>query len=396
MKPSGESTAPRRRRILYVHNSADLYGASRSLLRLLTVLDRTRFEPVVVLPESGRLEDRIKSLGVAVTIDPSLAIISRYSSKVSAIFRHFPVSSWKLSRLIRRKKIDLVHTNAGVVFSPAFAAWLAGVPHVWHIRESFDEFRGGIWEGYAAFMRMFSVRIVSVSNANAAQFSDRSKVVVIHNGFPLEDFPAISQEQRRQARERFGLVETDFVTGCVGRLKWVRKGQEYLIQAAHLLKKRGWQMKHLIVGSPYVGNESHLDRLQALVRDLDLENEIIFTGELQDTRPAYAAMDLFVLPSAQPEPFGGVVIEAMANRLPVIATNIGGSLDQVDDDVTGFLVPPGDPEALATKIEILARDPDCRLQMGVAGRARVTQLFDLNQMVIQMQDLYEDVLTMRK
>lgn len=387
MKPS---------RILYVHNSADLYGASRSLLRLLTVLDRARFEPVVVLPECGLLEDRIKNLGVAVVIDPSLAVISRYSSKVSAIFCRFPLSSWRLFQLIRQRKIDLVHTNSGVVFSPAFAAWLARVPHVWHIRESFDEFRGGVWEIYAAFMRIFSDRIVSVSNGNAAQFSDRSKVVVIHNGFPLEDFPAVSDEQRKQAREQFGLSETDFVTGCVGRLKWVRKGQEYLVHAAHLLKKRGWQVKHLIVGSPYLGNESHLERLQALVRELDLEQEIIFAGELQDTKPAYAAMDLFVLPSAQPEPFGGVVIEAMASGLPVIATNIGGSLDQVADGVTGFLVAPGDPEALAEKIELLARAQERRLEMGALGKQRVATHFDLNQMALKTQAVYEEVLSVRR
>ena len=392
MKPADAKAAAAPRRILYVHNSADLYGASRSLLRLLTALDRTRFDPSVVLPEHGILEERIKALGTSVTIEPALAIISRYSSKLGAIFYRFPVSSWRLFRLIRRKRIDLVHTNTGVVFSPAFAAWIACVPHVWHIRESFEEFGGGLWEVYSAFMRAFSARIVSVSHPNAAQFADRRKVVVIHNGFPLEDFPAFTNEQRRQARAHFDLAETDLVTGCVGRLKWVRKGQEFLIQAAHLLKGRGWQMKHLIVGSPYTGNESHLERLQALVRELGLEKEIIFAGELRDTRSAYAAMDLFVLPSAQPEPFGGVVIEAMAHRLPVIATSIGGSLDQVEDGVTGLLVPPAEPKALADAIELLARDDGRRKQMGIAGRERVAQLFDLKQMVIRTQNLYEDIL----
>jgi glycosyltransferase involved in cell wall biosynthesis len=70
--------------------------------------------------------------------------------------------------------------------------------------------------------------------------------------------------------------------------------------------------------------------------------EVVLTGELADPKPAYAAMDVFVLPSAQPEPFGGVVLEAMAMRRPVVATAIGGSVDQVVDGETGFLVPPGD------------------------------------------------------
>lgn len=387
-----EETTPARHRILYVHNSADVYGASRSLLRLLTVLDRARFEPTVVLPETGPLAERLEGLGVDIVIDPSLAIISRYTSKFDTLFLRFLPSIWKLWRLIRRRKIALVHTNSGVIFSPAFAAWLARVPHVWHIRESFEEFRGLAWQTYSAYMRTFSDRIISVSNANAAQFSDRRKVVVIHNGFPLQDFPAISDEQRKQARARFGLAEGDVVSGCVGRIKWVRKGQEFLIEAAHLLKKRGLRMKHLIVGSPYVGNESHLDRLRALVHKLDLTEEIIFTGEVQDTTPAYATMDLFVLPSAQPEPFGGVVIEAMAYRLPVIATNIGGSPDQVAEGATGFLVPPADSEAIASKIELLASDPDLRRRLGAAGRERVANLFSLEQMAKKTEMLYSDLL----
>lgn len=383
---------PVRRRILYLHNSADLYGASRSLLRLLTVLDRACFEPLVVLPEEGPLAERIAILGVEVVIDPSLAIISRYSSKIGAVLFRLPLSSWKLSRLIRRREIDLVHTNCGVLFSPALAAWLARVPHVWHIRESFAEFPGPVWRVYSAYMQMFSDRIISVSNANALQFSNRSKVAVIHNGFPLQDFPAISEEQRKQARARFRLAEGDFVVGCVGRIKWVRKGQEFFIEAAHLLKKRGLKMKCLIVGAPYRGNESHFDRLQALTLQLGLKEEIVFTGELQDTRPAYAAMDLFVLPSAQPEPFGGVVMEAMAHRLPVIATNIGGSLDQVAEGVTGFLVLPANPEAIASKVELLAADPGLRQRLGAAGRERVAKLFSLEEMAKKTQSQYANLL----
>ncbi|MGI8959773.1 MAG: glycosyltransferase, partial [Bryobacteraceae bacterium] len=164
MKTS-DTDSSARHRILYVHNSADLYGASRSLLRLLTALDRSRFEPTVVLPETGPLAERLEGLGVDTVIDPSLAIISRYTSKVDAVFLRFLPSSWKLLRLIRRRKIDLVHTNSGVIFSPAFAAWLARVPHVWHIRESFDEFRGVAWQTYTAYMRTFSDRIISVSTA---------------------------------------------------------------------------------------------------------------------------------------------------------------------------------------------------------------------------------------
>ena len=383
------------RRILYVHNSADLYGASRSLCRLMSVLDRQRFEPLVVLPEAGPLAKGLEKLGVRVLVEPSLAIVSRYTSFVRTLLIHFPVSTWRITRLIRRERVALVHTNVGVIFSPAVSARLARVPHVWHIRESFEEFCGGMWAVYAAYMRGFSARIISVSSANAAQFPDQRNVEVIHNGFAAADFTVPDDSARRAARQQFGVSAAEFVTGCVGRIKLVRKGQEYLIQAAHFLKQRGWNMKHLIVGSPYRGNESHLERLSALVHDLELDGDVIFTGELQDTKAAYAAMDVFVLPSAQSEPFGGVVMEAMAYALPVIATSIGGSLDQVEDGVTGFLVPPADPAALAEKIEQLARDGQRGKAMGRAGRARLAEKFDLQRMARRVEALYDELLPVK-
>jgi glycosyltransferase involved in cell wall biosynthesis len=385
-----EPAASRTRRILYVHNSADLYGASRSLVRLLQGSDGQRAEAIVVIPEDGPLRAMIENLGVRVIIDPSLAIVSRYSSWIVMIFGRLPISVRRLHKLIRKENIDLVHTNTGVILASGLAAKLAGVPHVWHMRESFREGRVWLWGIYSRYIRIVADRIVAVSNATAAQFSDRSKVVVIHNGFAVGEF-TVAPTARNEFRQRLNIGEKDFVTGCVGRIKWGRKGQEHLIQAAHLLKKRGVVLKVLIVGSPFPGNEIHLERLKQLARDLYVEDQIIFTGEVSDAKPAYASMDIFVLPSAYPEPFGGVVMEAMSMGLPVIATNLGGSLDQVLDGVTGFLVPPGDPDSLAARIEVLANDEELRHRMGAAGRDRIAKHFSLSDMVKKIESVYDSV-----
>jgi glycosyltransferase involved in cell wall biosynthesis len=241
-------------------------------------------------------------------------------------------------------------------------------------------------------MLALSDRIVAVSNATAAQFPNQKNVIVIHNGFSLEEFRVDRVGLRKTFRYQFNIGATDLVIGCVGRIKWERKGQEYLVQAARLLKNAGVRAKCLIVGSPYKGNESHLERLQTLARDTGLQDEIIFVGEISDPRPAYAAMDIFVLPSAQPEPFAGVVMEAMAMRLPVVATAIGGSLDQVSEGVTGFLVPPADPAALAGKIELLANDPELRRIMGEAAIDRMATHFSLANTSKEIARLYESLI----
>lgn len=384
-------------RILYVHNSADIYGASRSLLRLLGALNRAKFSPLVLLPEDGPLRPLIESHQIEVVIHPGLSVINRqvfHSWRLLWFFAQFPASVIFLWRLIRRQQIDLVHTNTGVILSPALSARLAGVPHVWHVRDWFQEFRR-FWPWYARYMTGCSARAIAVSEAIAAQFPRRDKVMVVHNGFSLEEFAVPRDAYAQEFRQRLKM-ENEFVVGCVGRIKLVRKGQEVLIHAAALLAQKNKHVKFVIVGSPAPGSEDHLDKLKALARELRVEDRVVFTGEISDTRMVYPALDVFVLPSAQPEPFGGVVMEAMAMGVPVIATNIGGSLDQVAEGETGFLVPPADPQALAEKIMLLIDNAALRSRMSAAGPRRIGEKFSLTQMVNRFEKLYEELAAERR
>ena len=164
-------------RILYVHNSSDIYGASRSLVRLLRTLDRERFSPQVMLPAEGALAVQLRAMAVPVIVFPQLSVITRevfHSWKVLLFALRLPLSALALLRILRREKIALVHTNTGVILSPGLAAWLAGVPHVWHIRDWFQEFKS-FWRFLEAWMRFFSTRIIAVSEAIAGQFCDRGK-----------------------------------------------------------------------------------------------------------------------------------------------------------------------------------------------------------------------------
>ena len=380
-------------RILYIHNSADIYGASRSLVRLLGVLDRGRFDPLVMLPAEGPLAEQLRALPVRVVIFASLSVIDRAvfkSWKLPFFLLNIPLSALRLRRVLKRERIDLAHTNTGVILSPGPAAWMSGVPHVWHLRDWFQEF-AGFWRFYEKWMRAFSTRIIAVSGPIAGQFTDRAKVVVINNGFDPGEFALADPGIGPAFRKRYGLGDGP-VVGCVGRIKLQRKGQEIFLKAAGLLKARGVSAKWLVVGAPFPGNESHLEALHDIVREHGLLDDVVFTGELKDTRPAYAAMSIFVLPSAQPEPFGGVVMEAMGSGLPVIATNIGGSIEQVADGESGYLVPPNDPVALADKLELLLRDETQRKSFGEAGRRRIAERFTLNGMVEKIVGVYDECL----
>jgi glycosyltransferase involved in cell wall biosynthesis len=276
-----------------------------------------------------------------------------------------------------------------VILASGPAARIAGVPHVWHVRETFAEF-GRLWPLLSRFIRATSRKVVANSRATAAQFPADEKVVVVNNALDLERYDVDRDRMRNEFRGRLGLTD-EFVVGCVGRIKFVRKGQEFLVRSVKLLRDRGVRVKALIVGSPFPGNEEHLVRLEALIEELGVRDDVILTGDLDDVRPAYASMDTLALPSAIPEPFGMVILEAMAMALPVVATNIGGPVDIVVNCVTGLLVPPADVDALAHAIGRMARDGSERLAFGTAGRRRVEREYGLDAMMQSLEAIYHSL-----
>lgn len=363
------------------------------LLRWVKSMDRRRFETIVVLPEDGPLKKLLEAEKVDVILHPRLSVITRpvfRSWRIILFLLNYPVSVFFFWRLTRQRRIDLVYTNTGVMVSPALAAWLARVPHVWHIRESFQEFQN-FWPLFSWFITHFSFVVIAVSNPIANQFRSLNNIVVIHDGFSPEEFLVPKENLRAEFQTRYHLAG-HFVVGCVGRIKLVRKGQEFLVRATALLKQRGLSIKALIVGVTFPGNESHLEQIRRMVIELGIEDNVVFTGELPDTRAAYAAMDVLALTSAQPEPFGNVVMEAMGMGLPVIATNIGGSLDQVVDGATGFLIPPANPEALAEAIEKLMKNPELRQRMGIAAVERLHKNFSLAEMTQKIERVFDGAL----
>lgn len=377
-------------RVLLVHNSADIYGASRSLTRLCGRLNREKFEPLVLLPENGPLTSLLRAAGAEVAVFPQLRVITRSvlgSLRLLPWMLGFLPSAFRLARLLRKWEIRLVHTNTGVICSSALAARLAGLPHVWHIRDWFQEF-GPLWIPYARYILALSSRVICVSRPIAEQFPHSPKIAVVNNGFDLAEFPEISPSERADARAKWGIAEGEFVAATVGRIKFVRKGQEFLLQAAAELSSRGQEVTCLLAGGAAPGAESHVDRMRQFATSVAVK--ALLVGELRNPRPAYAAADVLVLPSAQPEPFGGVVMEAMALGLPVVGTALGGTCEQVVDGTTGFLVPPSDPQALAESIARLAADPQLRRRMGTEARERVRTRFSLSSMVQQVESLYEE------
>ena len=384
-------------RILFVHSGSDLYGASKMLLRLASRFVAEGNALLAVLPEDGPLRAELEKKGAQVVIHRLLPVVTRRKCKslwgIFSLVFGMPLSVMFLGRIVAAFRPDVLHTNTALILSPGVVAKIMGVPHVWHIKESFIEFRF-FFKAYQWYISILADKIICVSSPVKDQFQKwirRKKVVLLYEGFPIEEFGPVEEEKISAFRDQFGLNGHP-VVGVVGRIKFSRKGQDVFVRAVAMMKDDFPHVKFLIVGSPFPGNEEHLENLKKLVVDLGIRERVILTGDVSDIRIAYSALDISVLPSAFPEPFGGVVVESMAYGKPVVGTRIGGTIEQIEDGTTGLLVEPNNPEELARAITILLRDSNLRRKMGSAGRERFLRLFEFQLYYESIIGIYHDLL----
>lgn len=169
-------------------------------------------------------------------------------------------------------------------------------------------------------------------------------------------------------RTELGLNVNTFTIGIVGRLAtW--KGFHVVIAAVQILKEQGLLVQAVLVGGVQSREPDYLATIQAQVADQDLSDRIFFYGEQSDPKPYFESMDIFIHASNH-EPFGLVIVEAMATGIPVIATDSGGPLDIIDPGVDGFLYPFGDAASLANHIRYFIAHPHLLDPMGTAARTK--------------------------
>ncbi len=203
--------------------------------------------------------------------------------------------------------------------------------------------------------------------------------------------PFLSADDGDRVRSELGLGREALVATNVSRLQ-VWKGQEVFVKAAALVSRRVPEARFLVVGGPTFSEERIYENgLRQLSKDLGLDGKAVFTGHRDDIPCLMAASDVFVHASTEPEPYGIVLVEAMAAAKPIIATRGGGPDEIVADGVTGFLVEPGDSQMLAERMATLLSDASLRSQMGQEGRKRVLECFSAEQRVDRLELFLEEV-----
>ncbi len=365
--------------ILVVHHDADLYGSDKSLLRTLRALKASALTPIVALPHEGPLVPLLRAESIEVHIGP-VGKLTRQLLKPQAL-PAVAVDMFRavrfISRIVAGRNVVLAYSNSVAVLGGALWSLLHGVPRLWHVREIVIAPKIAAW-GFPLMLRVLGGWCVCNSNATRSWIigerpSLASRSSVIWNG--LEEMQLPEPVAAEAFRASHGLAADDVVVTLVGRInRW--KGQDVLIRAAGLLKSRGVEnVRYLVVGDVADGQVHFRERMLAQIRDAGLEGVVQWLPFTAEVDVVWAASDIGVVPSTEPEPFGRVAIEAMAHELPVVASAHGGLAEIVENGATGYLVPPGDVEMLANVIAQLVVDPTLRRTLGAAGRVRQRLLF---------------------
>ncbi|MBO0471099.1 glycosyltransferase family 4 protein [Enterococcus sp. DIV0242_7C1] len=369
-----------KKKILFLHSSSELYGSDKSLLNLVNKLDRTKYQIYVMLPSQGELVEKIEETGNCKVIIKSIAILRRKNLSIKGIvsyFRDFFSSVKYLKAFIKENNIDIIYTNTSVVFPGGVAAKSLNKKSIWHVREIISN----KYENFIVKRIVNRYADVIIGNSKATLNSiiiDKNKGRVIYNVVDIKnDF--LDSQRKNQT----------FTIGMAGRInRW--KGQDFFVDAALEVLKEYPDVTFLIAGDVFKGEEYLKESLKEKISKSDGSKKIKLLGLISNMEEFYRSLDIFVLPSIKPEPFGLVILEAMARRVPVIATNFGGPAEIIQDEVTGILVEPKNVTELTQKIKMLIDDSEKREYIAKSGQIMQQEQFSIDEYIQNIEGVLDE------
>jgi glycosyltransferase involved in cell wall biosynthesis len=389
------------KKILYIEGNTDgtIGGSYYSLLYLIQGLDKTKYEPHVLFCQDNILIPEYKKITPYIYIN-NFGPSNNYPRRSLEYLIKWPyrflddviLKQLKLQKIIDKIRPDLVHINNGyaAMHEWVLACYLNKIKVIAHDRGT----------GYPSSLRTklfvrFLDAIISVSNSYKENVIKQNlkvkRIRRVYNGLDIEKMmPQTDSFDSSKLKFEFKIKEDIPVVGIIGNItEW--KGQMVVLQAINLIKHQYPNVKCLIVGPACKGSEIYKNELEKYVVDNNLGRNVFFTGFRKDVANILNIIDIFIHASTGPEPFSRAVLEAMATAKPIIATNSGGTPEQILDGITGKLVPMNEPEAMADAVIFYLSDMKRAKQFGENGRKRLTEMFSIKRMVKETENIYEEL-----
>jgi glycosyltransferase involved in cell wall biosynthesis len=294
-------------------------------------------------------------------------------------------AAFSLRQFIRRERVQIVQTffESSDIWAGVVTKTMSGAKLIWS-RRDMGILRGRKHDVAYRLLSGMPDTVFAVSEQVRQHGIEvdgiaPSRVQTVYNGLDISHWKTISRPPKTVGR---------VTIGTLGNIRRV-KGHDVFIRAAAMVVRDYPEVSFRIAGE--ILEQDYFKELETLIRELELENHFQFVAGVANPQEFLFATDIFVLPSRS-EGFSNAIIEAMAASLPVIATNVGGNAEAVEDGVSGLIVAPEDAPALAAAISQLLVDPEKALKMGSAGRKRVEEKFTIDAMMRRITRVYDGLL----
>lgn len=380
--------------ILFFSNESRLGGANLSLLGLIDELKKVHQISVVVPIRKGYMVEELRKRQIPVYYrhsfwwmlapagSPAGTFLKKMIYKILCLNNYLCALS--LVRVIKKQKIDVIHTNSSVLNTGGILAAMTGVPHVWHIREFGQEDFGffSVWkyDKLCHFIETHSDRVIAISQAIAQKFQNKissQKLEIVYNGVGKENV------QDKSALERPKDIVEFLIGGRVSR----EKGQEDAIRAIALAVQKGYRNLHLSIAGP-----GKAEYLQELIAAENLTDYVSLLGMVNDMPSLRRRMDVELVCSVC-EGFGRVTIEAMMSSNAVIGSDTGGTPELIRDGFNGFLYRQGNVQELADKIIYLMENPGEIGRMGRNAYLFAAETFTRKRNAEKIVEIYSELVS---
>lgn len=328
----------------------------------------------------------------------NLQCIARYKPFTSffLFFLYFYSNLSRIRKIIRNEDIDIVHANGLLNILPLWAAKTTKARTLWHLNDTMSPLF--IRKIFILIGACFSDKIVVAAqkvNEHCFDRSDKLKkeVTVLYAPVDIDKFNpgVVNIKVKSRLKAEFGISDNDIVVGTVGNIN-MSKGYEYFIKAAKLVKEKKNNTKFLVVGKILETKREYYQRLKKLVSLLNLTKDIIFLGFREDTPHIFSLFNVFVLSSVD-EACPVAVLEAMAMKVPIVATNVGGVEEQIVNNESGIIVEPKRADLLAKGILRFLDSPEKKLKkMTEKARERVEKIFSEEIISERHKQIYQELL----
>ena len=383
--------------LLFIHQSGEMYGSDKTLLFLLKYLDKTKFSSVVILPNEGPLKIALENENIKVVIAPVLKLHRKMFS-VKEIYNFLNDSKKAVSTidiLDKTHHFDIIYSNTWAVLLGINYARKRKIKHIWHIHEIIES---------PKLIKHFFLKLIQIKANTKIIYNSfatskfwningiiSKKAVVILNG--LESIKEIlpAKEIQRIRLDFFNANSNEIVIALIGRINsW--KGQALLLEGFVELAKLNTNIKLVFIGSTPPNQDYLITDLQNKIAECNIIEKVAIIPFQEKIADFWQSIDIAVVPSTEPEPFGLVAVEAMLAKKPVVASNHGGLSEIVVNNETGLLVEPRNVNELIIALQKLIENEELRKSFGQKGYEKAIKEFSVEHYTKKIEGIFDAIL----